>query len=110
MDLSVKSIFSVLFTFIAMMLILSVFTFYCVSTNARETLYSTIENIEQYGYQSEIIDQVAHNTNTTINVTPVETNDELNRYEVSVSFHHVFAFVNVDKQITYTGITRAVDF
>jgi len=36
--------------------------------------------------------------------------EEGERYEVKVSFSHVFAWLNFEKMITFTGTTRQVNY
>lgn len=110
MDLSVKTIFSCFFTFIATMLILSMMIFYVGSTQAREVMYSVVENIEEYGYDAAFIDEYARKTNTNINVTPINIDDDSYKYQVSVSYDHTFAFINLDEQIAVSAVTRKVQY
>ena len=109
MDHSIKTIGTLIFTFVAMLLFISCISFYMLSAHARSTMYSTIENVEIFGYDKVEIDNFARETNTSIQVTPLET-DEGYRYQVLVSFRHSFAFLNNDRQFTYSGITRVVDY
>ena len=109
MDHSIKTIGTLIFSFVAMLLFISCLSFYMLSAHARSTMYSTIENLEIFGYDKTTIDNYAKDTNTSIQVTPIE-NEEGYRYQVLVSFHHSFAFLNNDRQYTYSGITRVVDY
>lgn len=109
MDHSIKTIGTLIFSFVAMLLFISCLSFYMLSAHARSTMYSTIENVEIFGYDKATIDNFAKDTKTSIQVTPLET-DEGYRYQVLVSFHHSFAFLNNDRQFTYSGITRVVDY
>lgn len=110
MDLAVKTIVKLLLTFIAMMLLLSTMVFYIVSVQAREVMYSTIENIEQNGYDPAQIDRLAQKTNTTINVMPIDVGEDYYKYDVTVGYNHIFAFINFNKKMTITGSTRKVQY
>lgn len=109
MDHSIKTIGTLIFSFVAMLLLISCLSFYLLSAHARTTMYATIENVEIYGYDQAVIDDYAKQTNTSIQVTPITT-DEGYRYKVLVSFHHSFAFLNNDRQYTCSGITRVVEY
>ena len=109
MDQPVKTLGTLFFTFVGMILLVTCIAFYCVSAQARSTMYSTIEYVEIYGYNADAIDEFANKTNTTIQVTPIEVDDG-HRYQIEVSFHHIFAFFNYDKEITYSGTTRVVEY
>lgn len=109
MDQSIKTIGSLIFSFVAILLLISCLSFYLLSAHARSTMYSTIENVEIFGYDKNTIDEYARKTNTSIQVTPIDT-EEGYRYQILVSFHHSFAFLNNDRQFTYSGITRVVDY
>lgn len=109
MDETVKSLGSLLFTFIGMILLVTCIAFYCISAHARSTMYSAIEYVEIYGYDADAIDEFANKTNTAIQVTPIAVDDGF-RYQIEVSFHHIFAFLNYDKEMTYSGTTRVVEY
>jgi len=109
MDQSVKTLGTLFFTFIGMILLVTCIAFYCVSAQARSTMYSTIEYVEIYGYNADAIDEFAKKTNTAIQVTPITVDDGF-RYQIEVSFHHIFSFLNYDKEITYLGTTRVVEY
>ena len=72
-------------------------------------MYGAVEHVEINGLDADAIDNFAKETNTTIQVTPIEVNDGF-RYQIEVSFHHIFAFLNYDKEITYSGTTRVVEY
>lgn len=109
MNSAVKTIGALILSFVAILLLISCLSFYLLSAHARSTMYSTIENVEIFGYDKSTIDDYAKKTKTSIQVTPIDT-DEGYRYQVLVSFHHSFAFLNNDRQYTYSGITRVVDY
>lgn len=115
MDESVKSYTMILSVFMALMLFIDVITFSVKSTTAKEVMYATVEYIEVNGYDAGEISAYAQSIfpnakNTlTINVTPIDTLDGY-RYKVDVSFKHIFAVINLSKNITYSATTRQVDY
>jgi len=111
MDQSVKTLIQVIIIFVGLILMISCVSFFIIATDARSTMYSVIQHIEIYGYQPEVIQQYADETNTTIQVRSLENNqDKGNRYQVSVSFQHIFSFIRLKKDITYTSLTRLVQY
>ena len=110
MDQSVKTLVNLVVIFVGMMLLLSCVSFFIVSAKARTTLYSVIENIEIYGYDAAVVNNTAQNTKTQIEVNLIESTSQGSRYQVQVSFDHVFSFIQFKKQITYTATTRLVSY
>ena len=106
MDSSVKAITSVFITFVGMVLILSCVSFFMAYNKATSTLYSVVQDVEIYGIDSTRM-QLYQKENTTVVVEPIESAYG-NRYKVSVSFKHVFSFLNSEKQITISSLTRMV--
>jgi len=109
MDHSIKTIGTLILSFVAILLLVSCLSFYLLSAHARTVMYSTIENVEIFGYNKNEIDDYARKTKTSIQVTPIDTEEGF-RYQILVSFHHSFAFLNNDRQFTYSGITRVVEY
>lgn len=91
----------------------SCITFYVKASTAKQVLYSTVEHIEIYGYDSTEISEYAQRANNSINVVEIPVSDdeiEGYRYRVDVSFDHIFAIFNFSKTITYSATTRLVEY
>lgn len=116
MDQPVKTLVNSFIIFMGLFLLVSCLTFAMLSNNARDTLNAVTEYVEIKGYDNAVITNLANKTGTEIAVVPltsnngIATNGEKNRYEIQVSFKHVFAWLNLKNKITYSAITRAVDY
>lgn len=111
MDLSVKVMINAIVIFIGIILFTSCITFFLLAANARSILYATTQYVEIYGNQTEKINEIANSTNTNITVTMMNVTPLSGyRYQIKVSFVHMFAWLNLSKSITYTGVTRLVAF
>lgn len=91
-------------------LLISCFTFSALSNNARDTLNATVEYLEIYGYDQSTIDTYATQRGIDIGVTPLTAPEGKTRYEVTASFSHMFAWINLSSRISYTATTRAVEY
>lgn len=96
--------------FLGTFLLVSCITFSILSNAARDTLNSTVEYLEIYGYEATVISNYAERRHIEINVTPLVAPEDKTRYEVSTSFTHTFAWINLTNKITYTATTRAVEY
>lgn len=110
MDQSIKTLISLVVTFIGVVLLISCASFFLKAANARSTLYSVIEYVEVYGYDAKTINSYAKKSDTKISVTPIETGNKKYRYEVKVSFKYSIAFIDLNKDITLSGYTRFVSY
>ena len=107
MDSSIKAITSIFVTFVGIVLILSCVSFFMAYNKATSILYSVVQDVEIYGVDQFRIEQY-QNENTIVVVEPVESTYG-NRYQVSVSFNYVFSFLNSEKQVTISSLTRMVE-
>lgn len=116
MDTPVKSLTNLFVIFIGVFLLMSCVTFAILSNNARDTLNAVVAYVEIKGYDEGTISNVAERTGTEIAVVPLNSNEGItangdkNRYQVDVSFEHIFAWILQRNKVTYTAITRAVEF
>lgn len=111
MDSSVKVMINVMLIFIGIILLTSCISFFLYASNARSILYSVIQYVEVYGDETNAINDFANMTNTMINVTPLEhPSIDKQQYQVEVSFEHLFGWLNLNKNITYSGRTRIVEY
>ena len=114
MDQPIKTLTTLIVTFICAFFLLSILTFGIVSNNARTVLYTVEDFIEINGYDQEVIQNYAEKTNTQIEVTPINegvyANGGMNRFKVQVSFKHFLAWINFEPRVTYTAITRGVEY
>lgn len=111
MDSSVKVMINIILIFIGIILLTSCVSFFMLATNARSVLYSVIQYVEIYGDDSEKIEAFANNTNTMINVSPIDITPLTgHRYKIDVSFEHLFGWLNLQKAVTYSGVTRMVEY
>lgn len=109
MDTPVKTMQGLILGFLGVLIFVSIITFTVRSSVATQVLYESIKDIEENGYVDERIDTLAQKTNTSIGVVPVTTS-EGNCYKVTVSFRHIFAIVNIDRNITRQATTRIVEY
>lgn len=111
MDSSVKVMINIILIFIGIILLTSCISFFMLATNARSVLYSVIQYVEVYGDDNEKIVTFANNTNTMINVSPIDITPLTgHRYKIDVSFEHIFGWLNLHKTVTYSGVTRMVEY
>jgi len=93
------------------LLFTSCISFFLVATHARSVLYSVTQYVEIFGNNTTTINEYAQKTNTIINVTPIDIEPVSGyRYQVDVSFNHIMALLNFDKEITYSSMTRIIDY
>lgn len=93
------------------LLFTSCISFFLVATHARSVLYSVTQYVEIFGNNTTTINEYAQKNNTIINVTPIDIEPVSGyRYQVDVSFNHIMALLNFDKEITYSSMTRIIDY
>ena len=121
MDESAKTLGRLILLFMSVFLILGIISFYLAASNAREAAYSIVEYIEiREGYEDkpevqQIVQDYADSSHISVTVTKVDdsgihASGEKNRYEVKVTFNHVFTVLNFGRDTTYTLYTRAVEY
>ncbi|MBR3250952.1 MAG: hypothetical protein IKF80_04525 [Erysipelotrichaceae bacterium] len=95
-------------------LLTTIMTFGVVSQNAHDVLYAVTDYLEINGYDADVINNYAQRTHTTINVSEtnggIGANGDKKRYMVTVSFTHSLAWINQDHTLSYSAITKAVDY
>lgn len=104
-----KSAWQIILTCMGVFLFVTLLSFSTKSSIARQTMYSTIEYIEVYGYEPDVISEYAQKSGTEINVTPIDVENGY-RYKVSVSFDHFFAVLKFQDNYTYEATTRVVEY
>ncbi len=109
MDTPVKALVQMTVGFIGLLLLLSCLTLFIAYNRATDTMYGVIQDIEIYGNDPARIAAYAQNSNTTIDVQP-QASEYGQRWQVTVSFSHVFAWLKNRQQLSVTGISRAVEY
>ena len=119
MDEPVDMLVKLVLLFSGIFLLISCLTFYMNCVNARNTLNAVVEYIEVNPtevFDATLVNDYCADKNVACAWTTgssdigVEGNAGLNRYEVSVSFNHWFAWISLNRSITFTALTRIVDY
>ena len=111
MDLSIKTLINLIVIFMGVLLFTSCISFILVATHARSVLYSVTQYVEIFGNDTNTINEYAQKTNTIISITPIDITPVSGyRYQVDVSFTHLMALLNFNKDITYSSMTRIIDY